>query len=162
YEIYGMPSPSSGGITVGESLNILEQTKLAGQDPVDVFHLVMEATAHAFADRNAYIGDDRFVYVPQRGLLSDEFAAERWSRIDPVTASPKPVPPGNPCDEDDSAACVPDPTAVAGPAGGSTTHLVTADRHGNMVSYTLTIEQTGGSAITVPGRGFLLNNELTD
>ncbi|WP_175499828.1 gamma-glutamyltransferase, partial [Streptomyces sp. CC77] len=46
--------------------------------------------------------------------------------------------------------------------GESTTHLTTADRWGNVVAYTLTIEQTGGSAITVPGRGFLLNNELTD
>jgi gamma-glutamyltranspeptidase/glutathione hydrolase len=46
--------------------------------------------------------------------------------------------------------------------GLSTTHLVAADKWGNVVSYTLTIEQTGGSGITVPGRGFLLNNELTD
>jgi gamma-glutamyltranspeptidase/glutathione hydrolase len=57
---------------------------------------------------------------------------------------------------------VPAPDAVDDGDGGSTTHLVTADRAGNVVSYTLTIEQTGGSAITVPDRGFLLNNELTD
>jgi gamma-glutamyltranspeptidase/glutathione hydrolase len=162
YDVYGMPPPSSGGITVGETLNILEHTDLGAQDPVDVFHLVMEATAHAFADRNAYIGDDRYVYVPQTGLLSDDFAAERWSMIDPQVASAKPVPPGDPCDEDGNAACVPDPNAVEGAPGASTTHLVTADRAGNMVSYTLTIESTGGSAITVPDRGFLLNNELTD
>jgi gamma-glutamyltranspeptidase/glutathione hydrolase len=162
YDVYGMPSPSSGGITVGETLNILEQTNLSGRDAVDVFHLVMEATAHAFADRNAYIGDDRYVYVPQAGLLSDDFAAERWSRIDPQVASTKPVPPGDPCDEDGDPACVTDPAAVDSASGPSTTHLVTADRAGNMVSYTLTIESTGGSAITVPDRGFLLNNELTD
>jgi gamma-glutamyltranspeptidase/glutathione hydrolase len=102
------------------------------------------------------------VYVPQAGLLSDDFAAERWSGIDPQVASTKPVPPGNPCDEDGSPQCVAPPSAVDSAAGGSTTHLVTADRAGNMVSYTLTIEQTGGSAITVPSRGFLLNNELTD
>jgi gamma-glutamyltranspeptidase / glutathione hydrolase len=162
YDVYGMPPPSSGGITVGETLNIVEQTDLAGQDAVQAFHLVMEATAHAFADRNAYIGDDRFVYVPQTGLLSDDFAAERWSRIDPQAAGTKPVPPGDPCDEDGDPACVPDPNAVDSAPVGSTTHLVTADRAGNMVSYTLTIESTGGSAITVPDRGFLLNNELTD
>ena len=161
YDVYGMPPPSSGGITVGETLNIVEQTALAGEDAVDVFHLVMEATAHAFADRNAYIGDDRFVDVPQAGLLSDDFAAERWAQIDPQTASTKPVPPGDPCDED-GGPCTPAPGAVTAVAGPSTTHLVTADRDGNMVSYTLTIEQTGGSGITVPGRGFLLNNELTD
>jgi gamma-glutamyltranspeptidase/glutathione hydrolase len=162
YEIYGMGPPSSGGITVGESLNIVENTKLSGLDAVDVFHLVTEATAHAFADRNAYIGDDRFVDVPQAGLLSDDFAAERWEQIDPQTASTKPVPPGDPCAEDGSDTCVPDPNAVDGAESASTTHLVTSDRAGNMVSYTLTIEQTGGSAITVPDRGFLLNNELTD
>ena len=162
YQLFGMPAPSSGGITVGEALNIQENTNLAGQDPVDVFHLAMESTAHAFADRNAYIGDDRYVYVPQAGLLSDEFAAERWSRIDPQVATTKPVPPGDPCDEDGSTECVPDPGAVDSTSSGSTTHLVTADQAGNMVSYTLTIEQTGGSAITVPDRGFLLNNELTD
>lgn len=162
FEVFGMPSPSSGGITVGETLNILEHTDLGGQEPTDVFHLVMEATAHAFADRNAYIGDDRFVYVPQTGLLSDAFAAERWDQIDPRTASPKPVAPGDPCEEDGSGACAPAPGALATAGTGSTTHLVTSDRAGNMVSYTLTIEQTGGSAITVPDRGFLLNNELTD
>ena len=61
-------------------------------------------------------------------------------------------------------ATAPSPTAPAGrdQEGLSTTHLTTADRWGNIVSYTLTIEQTGGSGIIVPGRGFLLNNELTD
>ena len=162
YDVFGMPSPSSGGIAVGETLNILSNTTLAGQTPVDVFHLVMEATAHAFADRNAYVGDDRYVHVPQAGLLSPEFATERWSQIDPDTASDKPVPPGDPCEEDGAVNCVPSPLAMQPAATGSTTHLVTADREGNMVSYTLTIESTGGSAITVPDRGFLLNNELTD
>ncbi|HEX6257777.1 MAG TPA: gamma-glutamyltransferase [Euzebyales bacterium] len=160
YEVFGMPPPSSGGITVGETLNIMEEGSWSGD--IDFYHLFLEATAHAFADRNAYIGDDRYVYVPQDGLLSQEFAAERLAQIDPTMASDKPVAPGDPCDEDGGVNCVTDPDAVDVAEGASTTHLVTADRWGNVVSYTLTIEQTGGSALTVPGRGFLLNNELTD
>jgi gamma-glutamyltranspeptidase/glutathione hydrolase len=160
YEVYGMPSPSSGGLTVGEALNMLEDGSWA--DPVGFYHLFLESTAHAFADRNAYIGDDRYVYVPAAGLLSEDFAAERFAQIDPDEASTKPVPPGDPCDEDGGTNCVTDPNAVDSGTGQSTTHLTTADRHGNVVSYTLTIEQTGGSALTVPDRGFLLNNELTD
>ena len=164
YEVYGMGPPSSGGITVGESLNVLENFDLSSASDVDRWHLLLEATATAFADRNAYIGDDRPLYnhVPTDGLLSQSFADVRAALIDPTIAAPKPVPPGNPCPFDSSPLCVPDSDAVAGPAGTSTTHLVTADRWGNVVSYTLTIEATGGSGIVVPGRGFLLNNELTD
>lgn len=163
-EVYGMGPPSSGGITVGESLNIGENFPLGAVDDVTFQHHMLEATALAFADRNAYIGDDRpqYNYVPTSGLLSQSFADERAALIDPLAAAAKPVAPGDPCDEDGSPLCVPDPWALAAPAGNSTTHLVTADRWGNVVSYTLTIETTGGSAITVPGRGFLLNNEMTD
>ena len=76
----------------------------------------------------------------------------------PVTALVSP-PPGDPRSPAVRAAAT---TGVTDARGPSTTHLVTADRWGNVVSYTLTIEQTGGSGIVVPGRGFLLNNELTD
>lgn len=164
YEVYGMGPPSSGGITVGESLNILENFELSSASDVDRWHLLLEATATAFADRNAYIGDDRpqYNYVPTAGLLSQGFADVRAGTIDPLVAAPKPVPPGNPCEFDGNPLCVTDADAEDGPAGDSTTHLVTADKWGNVVSYTLTIEATGGSGIVVPGRGFLLNNELTD
>ncbi len=164
FEVFGMGPPSSGGITVGESLNIGENFPLDAVDDVTFQHHVLEATALAFADRNAYIGDDRpqYNYVPTTGLLSQAFAGERAALIDPLAAAAKPVAPGDPCEEDGSPLCVPDAAASAAMTGSSTTHLVTADKWGNMVSYTLTIETTGGSAITVPGRGFLLNNELTD
>jgi gamma-glutamyltranspeptidase/glutathione hydrolase len=144
-EVYGMGPPSSGGSTVGETLNILEGFDLAGSDRVTALHYFLEASALAFADRGRYIGDSDFVDVPLAGLLSDSFAAERRELIGP-TAAPKPVPPGDPTDND----------------GPSTTHLTVADRFGNVVSHTFTIESTGGSAMTVPGHGFLLNNELTD
>src|SRR5690606_10940857 len=89
---------------------------------------------------------------------------ERACELDPGQALPKPVAAGDVesydgrCD--DPAAPPADPAPDT--EGPSTTHLTVSDRWGNVVSYTLTIEQTGGSGIVVPGRGFLLNNELTD
>jgi len=109
-------------------------------------YLMLEASKLAFADRNRYLGDPDFVNVPLQGLLSDGYAAQRRALIG-TTALTVPVPPG-------------DPTPF-NPAS-STTHLTVSDRFGNVVSYTFTIEQIGGSGIVVPGNGFLLNNELTD
>ena len=159
--IAGMAPPSSGGSTVGEALNILESSDLADLDRSEALHRYLEATALAFADRNRYVGDPAFVHVPLRELLSQGFADERACLIGP-TAAAKPVPPGSP--DGSYASCA---AAAAGAdrtvdRGRSTTHLTTWDRWGNVVSYTLTIEQTGGSGIVVPNRGFLLNNELTD
>ncbi|MDH3425981.1 MAG: gamma-glutamyltransferase [Acidimicrobiia bacterium] len=163
-EVYGMGPPSSGGIAVGEALNIGESFPLDEVDDATFQHHVLEATALAFADRNAYLGDDRpqYNYVPTKGLLSQAFGDERAALVDSLAAASKPVAPGDPCEEDGSPLCVPDAAVAAAAVGVSTTHLVTADQWGNIVSYTLTIESTGGSGITVPGRGFLLNNELTD
>ncbi|HEY5783791.1 MAG TPA: gamma-glutamyltransferase family protein, partial [Microlunatus sp.] len=159
--VAGMAPPSSGGSTVGEALNILEGTDMASLDRSEALHRYLEATALAFADRNRYVGDPAFVDVPLNELLSQGFADERACLIGP-TAAPKPVLPGSP--DGSYASC---PAAGAGAdrgvdQGRSTTHLTTWDRWGNVVSYTLTIEQTGGSGIVVPNRGFLLNNELTD
>ncbi|WP_406290873.1 gamma-glutamyltransferase [Embleya sp. NBC_00896] len=162
-DIYGMAPSSSGGSTVGEALNILETTAPPRMDEVGATHYYLEASRLAFADRNRYVGDPAFVDVPLRGLLADGFAKERGCLIDPDHAAVSPVPPGDPT-APYQRRCAPSgtPEATEPIEGLSTTHLVTADRWGNVVSYTLTIEQTGGSAITVPGRGFLLNNELTD
>lgn len=160
-EVYGMAPPSSGGSTVGEALNILENVDLAAMDEGTALHHYLEALALAFADRNRYVGDPDALDVPLDELLSQEFADDRFCALDPDVAAPKPVAPGVPGgDYGDCATASVDPQAVDDP--GSTTHLTTADRWGNVVSYTLTIEQTGGSGIAVPGRGFLLNNELTD
>jgi gamma-glutamyltranspeptidase/glutathione hydrolase len=156
-----MSTPSSGGTAVGEALNILERARVNGQDVTRALHHYLEASALAFADRNAYVGDPAFVNVPTKELLSAGFGRERSCLIDPKVAAVKPVKAGSP--DGSYAPCA---AGVAAPVradkGLSTTHLVAADRWGNVVSYTLTIEQTGGSGITVPGRGFLLNNELTD
>ncbi|MBW9204594.1 gamma-glutamyltransferase [Mumia sp. zg.B17] len=160
HQVFSMAPSSSGGTTVGEALNILENYRLrAGSGTAQSLHLYLEASAHAFADRNAYVGDPAFVDVPTSTLLSQRFADSRACRIDPQQAAVRPVAPGaldgRGCGEA-ARAEKPDTENV------STTHLSVVDRWGNAVAYTLTIEQTGGSGITVPGRGFLLNNELTD
>ncbi|WP_051571601.1 gamma-glutamyltransferase [Cryptosporangium arvum] len=152
-DVYSMAPPSSGGTTVGEALNILEKTGASD-------HNYLAASTLSFADRNRWVGDTG--EVPVRELLSDRFAASRACLIDPKKALTTPQPPADP--RAAGAGCeVPAGAASATPyEGPSTTHLTVADKWGNVVAYTLTIEQTGGSGITVPGRGFLLNNELTD
>ena len=154
--IYGMGPPSSGGSTVGESLNILEGFNMHDLSRTQALHRYLEASRLAFADRNAYLGDPDVVDVPLAGLLSKQFAAQRRALIGP-TAATSPVAPGNPYPFQHAAS-----TNGESREGVSTTHLTVADRWGNIVSYTFTIEQIGGSGIVVPGRGFLLNNELTD
>jgi gamma-glutamyltranspeptidase/glutathione hydrolase len=157
-DVYGMAPSSSGGTTVGESLNILENFEPSADDPGQALHLYFEATAHAFADRNAYVGDPAFVDVPTETLLSQGFADSRACEIDPEQASTKPVPAG----DLGATGCEVAAAAASVDQGMSTTHLSVVDQWGNAVAYTLTIEQTGGSGMTVPDRGFLLNNELTD
>jgi gamma-glutamyltranspeptidase/glutathione hydrolase len=160
YRIWGMAAPSSGGTTVAQALNMLESLPATG-DRVTALHRYLEASRIAFADRGAYLGDPAFTPVPQFGLVSDRFAADRAALIGPRAGS-SPVAPGDPW------AYYPSPAAGAPSAVGadteglSTTHLTVSDRRGNVVSYTFTIESTGGSAMVVPGRGFILNNELTD
>ncbi|GAB3519386.1 gamma-glutamyltransferase [Arthrobacter monumenti] len=163
YDVYGMAPSSSGGSTVGESLNIFEPYDLSSMDDGAALHHYLEASALAFADRGAYLGDAAFVEVPLDDLLSQEFADERACTIDGDTAAEKPVAPGavddydGVCDAPDRSGSLDEDTE-----NRSTTNLTVADRWGNVVEYTLTIEQTGGSGMLVPGRGFLLNNELTD
>jgi len=158
--VYSIAPSSSGGTTVGEALNILEKTDLSKASEVQYLHHYIEASRIAFADRGRWVGDPAFEDVPTKDLLSQKFADSRACLIkdDAVLTSPlAPADPRNP------TACT--ATGTAAPTtyeGENTTHLTVADKWGNVVSYTLTIEQTGGSAMTVPGRGFLLNNELTD
>jgi gamma-glutamyltranspeptidase/glutathione hydrolase len=163
YDIYGMAPPASGGTTVGEALNIMEQFDLAPLDDAAVLHYYIEASALAFADRAAYLGDADFVDVPVDGLLDDTFAKERACLLDPAVAAAKPVAAGDARSYDGECAGPAAPgTLPEDTESTSTTNLTAIDRWGNVVEYTLTLEQIGGSGIVVPGRGFLLNNELTD
>ncbi|MET9267946.1 gamma-glutamyltransferase [Amycolatopsis sp. NPDC004079] len=159
-DVYGMPAPSSGGLTVGEALNILENYDLRGASKADYLQYFLEASRYAFADRNRWIGDPAVVDVPARELLSQEFADSRACLISQDHAATSPVAPADPRHPQPcGAGSVGAPTPYE---GENTTHLTVADKWGNVVAYTLTIEQEGGSGIVVPGRGFLLNNELTD
>ena len=161
-EIWGMGPPSSGGSTVSEILNILEGYQEMAADRTRALHLLLEASRYSFADRNAYLADPAHFDVPLSGLLSDSFAAERRALIDPDQAATSPVEPGDPYDNQGDAGTARRGSATISHPRQSTTHLVVSDDRGNVVSYTFTIESTGGNAIVVPGRGFLLNNELTD
>ncbi|MDI3403425.1 gamma-glutamyltransferase [Streptomyces cavernicola] len=191
-DVYSMAPSSSGGTTVGEALNILENYEIspAEADRTQALHHYLEASRIGFADRNRWVGDPAFSDVPTDELLSKEYAKARACLIRPDAALTSPLAPGDPRDPGQGDPGQSDPgqsdpgqsdpgqdgPGQGGPGRGctagegskepyegpSTTHLVASDRWGNVVSYTLTIEQTGGSAITVPGRGFLLNNELSD
>ncbi|MEV0091174.1 gamma-glutamyltransferase [Streptomyces sp. NPDC050738] len=159
-DVYGMAPSSSGGTSVGEALNILERTDLSKASQVQYLHHYIEASRIAFADRGRWVGDPAFESVPTKGLLSQRFADSRACLIKDDAVLKSPLAPGDPSHP---AACA--SSGAAAPTtyeGENTTHLTVADKWGNVVAYTLTIEQTGGSGITVPGRGFLLNNELTD
>jgi gamma-glutamyltranspeptidase / glutathione hydrolase len=145
-DVYGMGPPSSGGSTVGEALNILEGYDLLSMTREAALHYYLEASRYSFADRNAYLADPAYFDVPLSGLLSEDYAATRRALIK-ETAAPGAVPPGDPYPYEGAE---------------TTTHLTTSDKSGNVVSYTFTIEATGGSGLVVPGFGFLLNNELTD
>jgi gamma-glutamyltranspeptidase / glutathione hydrolase len=161
YRVVSMGPPSSGGSTVGEALNILEGFDLDSESSTEALFHYLEASRLAFADRNRWVGDPDFVDVPLRGLLSQRFADERRCLIGDA-ANDSPVPPGDPFPPF-GPGCPAGGVATAAPAERpATTHLTVADRWGNVVSYTLTIEQTGGSGMVVGGYGFLLNNELTD
>ncbi|MFE5921287.1 gamma-glutamyltransferase [Streptomyces sp. NPDC056468] len=158
--VYSMAPSSSGGTTVGEALNILENTDLSKASEVQYLHRYIEASRIAFADRGRWVGDPAFEDVPTKDLLSQRYADSRECLIKDDAVLTSPVAPGDPRNP---AACEAGGTAAPTTyEGDSTTHLTVADKWGNVVSYTLTIEQTGGSGITVPGRGFILNNELTD
>ncbi|WAU84140.1 gamma-glutamyltransferase [Streptomyces sp. Qhu-G9] len=159
-DVYSIAPSSSGGTTVGEALNILENTDLSKATDDQYLHRFIEASRIAFADRGRWVGDPAFEDVPTKELLSQKYADSRECLIKDDAVLTSPLAPGDPRNP---AAC-----AAGGKAapttyeGENTTHLTAADKWGNVVAYTLTIEQTGGSGITVPNRGFILNNELTD
>ncbi len=161
-DLYGMAPPSSGGSTEGEILNILAGYKLGAEPRAQALFHYLEASRVAYADRNRYVGDPRFVSVPLSGLLSPQFAAVRRCLIG-STAGTSPVAPGNPyppfgpgCGGSGSS------TSSASPETHHTNNIVAVDKWGDVVAYTNTINFFGGSGQVVPGYGFLLNNELTD
>jgi gamma-glutamyltranspeptidase/glutathione hydrolase len=134
YDVYSMAPSSSGGTTVGESLNILSNFNLGAETRVEALHHYLEATRLAFADRNRYIGDPRFVQVPDAQLLSPDFGRQRACLINPAHAQTSPVAPGDPFAG--SGGCT--PSQPAGDAARypetDTNHLVVADKYGDVAS----------------------------
>jgi gamma-glutamyltranspeptidase/glutathione hydrolase len=144
----------------------MEGYNLSSMTREQAFHYYLEASRYAFADRNQYLGDPDYVDVPLSGLLSKDYAATRRALITPNAANPPVVQAGNPypyvTGKKHGKGKGKATASVTETRPGTTTHLVTSDKWGNVVSYTFTIESAGGAGIVVPGYGFLLNNELTD
>jgi len=146
YAIYTMPPPSGGGVTLAEILNVMEgYTPLPPFGSARLMHLQTEAMRRAYSDRNAFLGDPDFVEIPLSRLLSKSYAARLRADIDPQRATPS-------------------PPAGGGRSGGGTetTHFSIVDADGSAVSCTTTLNNDFGSAVTVTGAGFLLNDEMDD
>lgn len=172
WTVAAMAPPSSGGLTVGQMLLMLQRFPLGdaaqgyGFGSPNTLHVMAEAMRLAFADRAVWMGDEDFVPVPKAGLLNPDYVATRSVMINPTARMATPAA-GNPLPYD--TAMLGDKKTRFAPQHGEeehrpshTTHFSVVDKWGNVVSYTTTIEATWGSGITVPGYGFLLNNELTD
>jgi gamma-glutamyltranspeptidase / glutathione hydrolase len=149
FAILTAPPPSSGGVALLEMLNMLEGYKLPelGHNSARYLHLMAEVMRRAFADRAAYMGDPDFVAVPTAQLTAKGYAARLRKGIDPARAS-------------DSDRIRPGLGAWREPQ--STTHFSVVDAAGTMVSCTYTLNDNYGCGVTVPGAGFLLNNEMDD
>ena len=166
WTLAGMPPPSSGGLTTFQILKLLERFPLGdaaqGYDfgSPKTLHVMIEAMRLAFADRAVWIGDDDAAPIPRTGLLHPDYLASRSALIQPDSRMES-AEAGDPRPWDAIQAIQPKPS-YARQESPHTTHFSIVDRWGNVVSTTSTIEYTWGSGITVPGYGFLLNNELTD
>jgi gamma-glutamyltranspeptidase/glutathione hydrolase len=149
YTIITSPPASSGGIALLEMLGILDGTgyEKGGAGSASAIHYEAEAMRLAYADRNEYVGDPDFVKVPIAGLLDRVYLSKLRASIDPERATPSDrVRPGKP----------------VGSESMETTHYSVVDSDGNAVAVTYTLNGGFGNGITVPGLGFLLNNEMDD
>jgi gamma-glutamyltranspeptidase/glutathione hydrolase len=170
HTVIGTP-PNVAGIVVAEALNILDNFDLSytgGWDDPTAIHLMAEALLLASADRGPYVGDPDFYDVPLAGLLSEEYATERATLIDPgagmVPTSATPV--GNPYPfmaapvGVGGGAEAPSTAHISGAESPSTTHISVLDEAGNAVGITQTISSFWGSQDMIPGYGFFMNNEF--
>lgn len=146
--ILSVPPPSSGGVAMCETLNVLEAYDLRGMGfhAAEAVHLMTEAFRLAFFDRATYLGDPDFVSIPLQRLLSKDYAARLRGQITNQATSSASLGPA-----------VPPPVEKP-----ETTHYSVLDRHGNAVSVTTTINGAFGAGVVAPGTGFLLNDEMDD
>jgi gamma-glutamyltranspeptidase / glutathione hydrolase len=146
YDIVSMPPPSSGGVELVEMLNILDGYDFAHEDRVQQSFLMIEAMKRAYADRAFYLGDPDVLKNPVARLTSKDYAAKWRATIDPDHATP--------------ASAI--RAGGLAPEGHNTTHFSVADRYGNAVSNTYTLNFSYGLGLVAQGTGILLNNELDD
>jgi gamma-glutamyltranspeptidase / glutathione hydrolase len=156
YKICSMGPPSSGAVAILQSLTLLaaHDLKKMGPQSADAVHLIAESLAIAFADRDVHLADPAFFDVPTEGLLDQTYLASRAALLDPAKAS-GPYIAGNPPAQNKSALAPNLNTDVP-----STSHMVAADKFGNVASWTGTVQAPFGSFLQV--NGYMLNNELTD
>ncbi|WP_407146881.1 gamma-glutamyltransferase [Bradyrhizobium sp. ORS 86] len=148
YHVISAPPPSSGGVIICEMLNILEgyPLKELGYHSAQAVHYQIEAMRHAYVDRNSYLGDPDFVKNPLEHLLDKAYAAKIRAAIDPNKAGvSRDIKPG-----------------VAPHEGSNTTHYSIADKDGNAVSVTYTLNDWFGAKVTAAKTGVLLNDEMDD
>jgi gamma-glutamyltranspeptidase / glutathione hydrolase len=148
YDILAMPQPSSGGVVLLETLNILEGFPMREmkQGSAPSLHVMIEAMKRGYADRARYLGDPAFVNAPVATLISKEYAATQRASIEPDRATPwTDALPATPPRE-----------------GSNTTHFSVVDSRGNAVSNTYTLNFSYGIGLVAEGTGVLLNNELDD
>jgi gamma-glutamyltranspeptidase/glutathione hydrolase len=148
FDIISMPPPSSGGVVLLETLNILEGFAMSDmkQGTAPSLHVMIEAMKRAYADRARYLGDPDFVTAPVATLMSKEYAAKQRASIDLDRATPWA-----------------DALSATPPREGSnTTHFSVVDARGNAVSNTYTLNFPYGVGLVADGTGVLLNNELDD
>ena len=148
YQIAGYPPPSSGGVHVAQILNILEPFNLAELPKADRYHLLAEAMKLAFADRAYWLGDPDFARVP-KGLIDKSYAQRLGQSINMTKAHPV-VQQGQP------------PNADVDFFGKHTTHIAAADKAGNWVAITTTLNTSFGSKVMIPGTGVMMNNQMDD
>ncbi len=154
YQVCGMGPPSSGAITVGQILGLLDQFPVGAENHPQTMRLIGDASRLAFADRGRYIADSDFVPIPTKGLISADYLADRAKLLIGSKALTEALP-GNP--EYSHASLWADDVSLELP---STSHISIVDSYGNALSMTTTIENGFGSRLMT--NGFLLNNELTD
>ncbi|WP_299787769.1 gamma-glutamyltransferase [uncultured Marivita sp.] len=156
HEVCGMGPPSSGALTVGQILGMLDGYDLAalGPDSAEAWRLIGDASRLAFADRGLYMADTDYVPMPTKGLVAPAYLQERGQLLQGDDALPE-VSAGSP-EWDHAMELAPDESLEL----PSTSHISIVDSYGNALSMTTTIENGFGSRLFV--RGFLLNNELTD
>ncbi|MFI5172533.1 MAG: gamma-glutamyltransferase, partial [Chitinophagales bacterium] len=146
YEIISMPPPSSGGVALIQLLNMVENYPIDiwGFQSLNTMHIMVEAEKRVYADRATWLGDPDFVKIPVDELISKKYAEERMLNVDTIIITPSiEIKGGN----------------IPGYESEETTHFSIADKYGNAVAVTTTLNDSYGSKITVAGCGFILNNE---